>query len=199
MYDDTPPSDILQQGDIFQNVPIFFIPPLPLRIIREKSEGVAPVVKIADIFHYQTSLDLISEKSPNIVEETAAVDLRVRTAMIMSQTCDVLHRKAIAICPVFSFSEYKEKLISELGCDERQAENKLQAIRDRKVNYFFYLESHNNFPESLADLQEINTANKDFLKLEHRSVSLNNLSRHILAHQLGNYFMRPAIPLKSDG
>ena len=198
MYNISPPKDLLQQGDIFENVPLFFIPPYPLRIIEEKAAGEAPIVKIANIYHYQKPEDLLRGRDSIEVEESVAVDLRIRRALIISQTCDIKDRDAVAICPVFSFDEYEKNfLIKILKYETGQAANKLNAVRTRSVNYIFYLPAYKtdglNLPESLVDLQYINTVPVNFLSIQSKLISLSDRARHTLAYQVSHFFGRPAL------
>lgn len=186
IYEINPPPQLLQQGDVLKDIPFVLIPPLPFRIAKPFVGG-----KFATIKEVQK---LEGEEG---VAESTLVDVFRQRIMIISQTCDILDRETVAICPVYSIEEYKAKLIEVMDGDTARAQKWLDEnilkTKKKRVNYLFHLPPYNNFPDSVGDFQYINTIKKEFLGIENRLVSLSDLGRNVLSFDLATFFSRPAV------
>ena len=184
MYEINPPPDLLQQGDVLKNIPFVLIPPLPLRIAKPFIGG-----KLARIVEKQAL-----EDEEGGVRESALVDIFLKKIMVISQTCDILNRETIAVCPVYSVQEYKTRLMEALGWDDAKAQKRIDDdVSKGKTNYLFYLPPSNNFPAAVVDFQHINTVNRELLKIENRVICLSDFGRNLLSYNLAAFFSRPAV------
>jgi hypothetical protein len=182
LYAATPSSD-LEQGDVLTGIPFVLIPPFPLKIAKPAVGNVASIEEIKSLGDFEEGEG-----------KSALVDVFLRRVMIISQSCDILHREVVAVCPVYSIEEYKTRIMQLPGWDEAKAKKRIDDdISQRKTNYLFYLPPAGSFPASVADFQYINTVDKEFLKIENRVLSLSDLGRNVLSHGLLVFFSRPAI------
>jgi len=201
-YSTNPSPDLLQQGDVLENIPFFVIPQLPLLIARKVGgETIDQDIQQAEITSYEDPSRLIDE---GLVNESAVVDLEMGRVMIVSQTCDIPLRDNVAVCKVFSVEEYREKSIEvymerrvdvDRDIASRKADEHIESnLRKWRINYLFYLPAHNTTEELISDFQNINTIRIEFLKIENRAASLSPMARHMLANHLGQFLSRPAVP-----
>lgn len=107
------------------------------------------------------------------------------SVMAISQTCDAQRRESIILAPIFSFSYMREKGLTEW---------KLNEVRGRKLNYWFYLpELSGVLGESLVDFQLIRYFSRETVEAYKtiKTVSLSDWGRHHLSWALSNFFGRP--------
>jgi hypothetical protein len=191
IYEVNPNAEFLQQGDILKDIPFFFIPPLPLRIVRKTAEGETLSVKRADIIDFASAKDL---KDSGSVEESVVVDLHIRNVILATQTCDIERRETIAVCPIYSLEEYKQKLVGS-GISETKFESQLVEIKKYGLNYLFYLPPTDSLVESIVDFEYVNTIRNDntTINILNRTHSLSHYGRGLLAHRISEFFGRPAV------
>lgn len=106
--------------------------------------------------------------------------------MLLSQSCDIQRRKYIIIAPVIT--------IQELERTGESNSNQIRALREQKINYWFYLPedgSANILPESYVEFTKITHIPRDLLDKNKRVKCLSDLGRHWLGFKLGNFFGRP--------
>jgi len=154
-YEDDPDSNNFYQGDVLKDYDIIILPD-----------------KTAKSQLVETSVSTTGTAQMFVKKLRASI-------MIISQTCDILHRDFVAICPVFP--------ISRLANNERK-----DAVRGGKVNYRFWLpEKIGYIEESYVDFQIINTIKRDNLDLTSRVVALTDRYRTHLTNCLYKFFCRP--------
>ncbi|MHA1395919.1 MAG: hypothetical protein ACTSRZ_20640 [Promethearchaeota archaeon] len=166
----TQPSDEAKrifQGDIFCNQIIITIPP-NIQIIRKNKNEEYRVFKLEELPDAFTNKELII---------VYAIKSNI---IVLSQTCDIEHREFISIAPVFPLTN-----INNI--------DKINSLKNNKVNYRFYIPESKNLEESYAELTLIHSIPKEYLKLENRISSLSDYSRHLLQDQLNRYFCRPFV------
>ncbi len=154
-YEDNLDSNSFYQGDVLSDYDIVMLPD-----------------KTAETQSMETSVSTTGTAQILVKRDRTNI-------MIISQTCDILNRDFVAICPVFP--------ISKLTNDDRQ-----DAVRKGRTNYRFWLpEKIGYIEESYADFQIINTIKRDNLDLASRVVALTDRYRTHLTDCLYKFFCRP--------
>lgn len=163
-------SSLLYQGDVITDFP-FPVLEGSKKIKKDQTTG-------------QFELD---ESSSQETESLFAIEKKLQTVMILSQTCDLQRRKNVIICPVYSLKDFIE--------DNVLNKSTVESIRKRSVNYWFYLPEYKNLEESIVDLQTMVYVSRTTLGpyLSKRIIILSDLGRHHLSWSVVNYFGRPAM------
>ncbi len=115
-----------------------------------------------------------------------------KPALAISQTCDLQRRPFVQVSPIHSFSYLKDELIKS-GKSETSADSFIDSVRNKQVNYYFYLEadSARGIDEGYADLNFVCTVSRSQLIQLPRIATLNDYNRQVLAYFVGNLFLRP--------
>lgn len=128
----------------------------------------------------------------DLSSRTSSTELFRKQALIITQTCDLQRRHFIQLCPIHNFDDLKKDLVDG-GKSEKGAESFIDSIRNRTVNYYFYLKADAvlGIKEGYADLNFISTIPRTQLLTLNRITSLATYPRQVLAYQSGNLFLRP--------
>jgi hypothetical protein len=156
------------QGDIIKDFPFFIY------------DSAKALEKVSETnFSLQDETDTIASPSLFVVET------RRTKVLLLSQTCDIQRRKHIMACPIYEVDSLLE--------DGTLNTKRVEALRKRQINYWFYLPEQGDEKESLADLQTIFYVPKRMLDqhLSSRIISLDDWARHHLCWTLATYFGRP--------
>ncbi len=115
-----------------------------------------------------------------------AVETKKQKVIILSQTCDIQRRSNVIVCPVYELKEVVDGGAINL--------KRVEALKSRRIYYWFYLPEFQVLQESFADLQTMVYVPRDIIEkyVTKRAVSLSDLGRHHLAWSLATYFGRPA-------
>lgn len=161
-------ASLLYQGDIIDGLPFYILG--DVKSVIQNDQGY---------YIEQASIIANNDVTLHIVEA------KKRRVMVLSQTCDAQRRENIIICPVYTLSELVET--GAIG------KGKLESVRGRKVNYWFYLPPEGDFPESIADFQTMLFVPRLSMDsfIDKKIISLNDFGRHHLAWGLAGYFGRP--------
>ncbi|MFZ2303333.1 MAG: hypothetical protein WAV98_00905 [Minisyncoccia bacterium] len=169
---------VFYQGDIIDNFPFFVVESENFNVLEPETNQSTnqkyQIKKIKSLPKEQTTDHLI------------VIDARRQRVMILSQTCDVQQRETIIFAPVFEVS----KAIS----DGRMTNNQAISLRNRKLDYWFYLPKQDSvIEESYIDLQIIHYVPKSLIleNLQNRVLALSDWGRHHLSWALSDFFGRP--------
>lgn len=166
---------VFYQGDIIDNFPFFVVDSENFNVL--ETEPTSKKYKIKKL----KSLPL-EETTDHLI----AIDARRQRVMILSQSCDIQQRGTIIFAPVFEIS----KAISE----GRMTDNQASSLRNRKVDYWFYLPRQEGvIEESYIDFQIIHYVPKTLIikNLQNRVLALSDWGRHHLGWALSDFFGRP--------
>lgn len=166
---------VFYQGDIIDNFPFFVIDSENFNVLEAGTAGKEyKINKIKSLSAEETTDHLI------------AIDARRQRVMILSQSCDIQQRGTIIFAPVFEIA----KAISE----GRMTGNQASSLRNRKVDYWFYLPKQDGvIEESYIDFQIIHYVPKVLIikNLQNRVLALSHWGRHHLGWALSDFFGRP--------
>lgn len=126
--------------------------------------------------------DILNGKFGTDNEAKLEVRAKLGLIMILSQTCDIEHRKNVIVCPVYEMRNFS------FNKDETES------IKERRTGYWFYLPKLENIiDESVADFQTIYYVPRDLLdqNKKNKILTLTDWGRHHLGWALGSYFGRP--------
>jgi hypothetical protein len=152
-YNSNPDIEHFYQGDILKDYPIIILP----------ERNVTKIVYEGD------------EYSGTAMVQTKTF---VTNIIIISQTCDIIHRDLVAICPVFPVDRLDASLQEQL--------------KRGKINYRFWLPPITGvLTESYADFVIINTIKRQSLDINQRLASLSERYRSHLTDAIYHYFCRP--------
>jgi len=169
---------VFYQGDIIDNFPFLVIDSDNFNVLEaESTQQTGKKYKIKKF----KSLP-VEETSDHLI----AIDARRQKVAILSQTCDVQQRGTIIFAPVFGVA----KAIS----DGRMTDNQASSLRNRKVDYWFYLPKQEGvIEESYIDFQIIHYVPKALIieNLKNRVLALSDWGRHHLGWALSDFFGRP--------
>lgn len=130
----------------------------------------------------ESELDLLEEGT----EREVLVKAILSDVIILSQSCDIQRRQYVIVAPILK--------VKDLEGNETLKHDEIAAIRNRKINYWFYLpELPGILDESVCNLQTIYYISRSLLENHRNSkcVSLSDWGRHHLGWALSNYFGRP--------
>lgn len=156
------------QGDIISDFPFYIF------------ENVL-ALRRTDAGHYE-----VGEHATTETEMVFGVGAKVQNVMILSQTCDAQRRSNVILCPVYQLNEFT--------IDNTINVDRLRAIRERRINYWFYLPAFDTLQESIADLQAMIYVPRETIErfLPSKTLALSDLGRHHLSWSLATFFGRPA-------
>ncbi len=161
-------KNILYQGDIIADFPFYLF------------ENNQPIKKSKTGYF---ELDGVTEETDRSL---FAIEARKQNVMILSQTCDVQRRNNVIVCPVYDLKEFiKDNTINS---------DRAKEIRNRRIQYWFYLPEYTKLVESLADFQTMIYVPRTSIEkyTSSRFITFSDLGRHHLSWSLATYFGRPA-------
>ncbi len=165
--DELPEPDRIYQGDIFKEQIIITIPP-DLKLLRLDD----------DERYVLYALDELENAFKGNSSEALVANAVQTNVIVLSNTCDIDHREFVSIAPLFPLD-----IISNTDVQ--------RSIKERKINYMFFLPSSGECPDSYADLNLINSVKKEILNLDNRTSSLSEYAQRWLQDTLYRYFCRP--------
>lgn len=166
---------VFYQGDIIDNFPFFVVDSENFNVLETETAGKEYKIK-----------KLKSLSAEETIDHLIAIDARRQRVMILSQSCDIQQRGTIIFAPVFEIT----KAISE----GRMTDNQASSLRNRKVDYWFYLPKQEGvIEESYIDFQIIHYVPKALItkNLQNRVLALSDWGRHHLGWALSDFFGRP--------
>lgn len=154
-----------------------------------------PFLSLKDeyVFLEKDGSKFLRSENPSVeTENLIAVTSKKSSVIIISHSCDIEQRNIVLIAPVYSL----QSLISEGLVKNSQIEN----LKDRKINYLFYLPPFGSeFEESVALLNSIHYVSKEMLNKfkDNKIISLSDWGRHHLGYTLGVMLGRPILDKNS--
>ncbi|OGG11575.1 hypothetical protein A2Z00_05075 [Candidatus Gottesmanbacteria bacterium RBG_13_45_10] len=178
-------DDDYYQGDLIVNYH-FIVPPVgPPVLIQQNTRSIElqPLTGITNAYQANNKERLVANSF-------------IANAMVITQSCDILRREYVSVCPVFPLEKYKTDLASR-SIPESKINDTIGNIINQKYNYFLYLpkaeypEKHISIEESYVDLMVINSLPNANLKNYSRLISISDKGRHWLGFKLSMLFGRP--------
>jgi len=163
--------DILYQGDILKNFPFFIFPEKFKFLTKSNDENK---------FILETSQKTVHGEQPIMIT------VKLTSAILLSQTCDIQQRENIVVAPVYTIETFKESGIL--------SDNKVDLVKKRRYGYLFYLPKLDGvIDDSIVYLQTIHYLPKNcVLSYKNNKIAtMSDWGRHHLAWALSNYFGRP--------
>lgn len=180
-YDPNPDGRLLAQGDVVDGVTFVWTPPknkrwvlmrpLPAESLKRPVGGLPRTFKA----YIDGELQTAWERDDGELVMAAGY---AQTCMILSQSCDLDHRKNVQIAPVSSLTDIT---------NDRTRNN----VRAGDVGYFYYLPPNGDFPESYADLNQITTIDPSYLRIDQLRVRLSPRGLVDFMNLLSDYFAKP--------
>lgn len=181
LYDQNPDGKLFAQGDVVDGVPFVWTPPKSRRWVLLRPLPTQPVTApIGGLPRkFNAFLDGELQTAWNRPDgELIMAPGYARPAIILSQSCDLDHRKSVHIAPVLPITEV---------ANDRTKEN----IRAGEVGYYYYLPPTGTFPESFADLTHITTIDPTYLRIDQLLIRLSAVGLTDFMNFLSDYFAKP--------
>jgi hypothetical protein len=180
-YDPTPDLNCFCQGDLVNGVPVVFMPPSGERwvvlrpgksvTLEQAKRGAIPSVFKPSVEHENPDA---WEGSEELVVAKATKTL----IALLTQTCDIDHRKHLQVAPVYSAEGLDERKLSSLHVDE--------------IKHWFYLpDDPPHIRESYVDIAKVVSIHRSYLSQAHFVKRHSNSGLVALQVKLAQYFGRP--------
>ncbi len=167
MYDQNYDHSILFQGDIIKDIKFNILPNSEIRMCNIENPPSEDYSKQIFMNDFQINHSIYY----------------TNIGMVLSQNCDIDHRKFILLAPVFTIASRYVRQNSHIS-----------SLRGHKICYEIHLQPTQNLPESFVDLQVIIPYNKSRINLQDRIAVLSMFGRGLVQQQLRDYFGRLEAP-----
>jgi hypothetical protein len=180
-YDPDPDLSFISQGDLLTGLPVVFMPPSGERwvllrpgktiTLQQAKRGMIPSVFKPSVEH----------DDPNTWEDSEELVVAKATKAliaVLTQTCDIEHRKHVQVAPVQTIAGLNEK--------------KLESLRADDIKYWFYLPPDPPvLAEGYIDVAKIVSVHSSYLAQAHLVKRHSNSGVVSLQAKLAGYFGRP--------
>jgi hypothetical protein len=187
MYDATPDETSLYQGDVFDGIPLIFLPdkiskwlilrPDPKSALTDVDEVLGG--RVPKWFRAQAEGSVKDAWTFGNKEEFVAAKARKMRVIIVTQTCDLVQRSKYQVAPVYS--------ANALNANDKEN------LRLNEFYYMFYLPA---FPPAIAedsyvDFSEIQSVPRTYFKPDAVVTRFSEATRVEFQAQVAEYYGRP--------
>jgi hypothetical protein len=195
-YETDPDISSYYQGDVVGGVPVVFMPParsgawILLRPSAPVSLQQALAGNLPKVF--RPVVEHSADDPWQGDEELVLAKATKRPVLLVTQTCDLVHRNFVQVAPVYS----ADKLSAA----------KQESLDVNEITYLFCLpQQPGHLERSFADLSQITSVHRSYVAAGRLSVRLSNIGRIALQKHLANFHGRPfgfspaeAVPQDAD-
>jgi hypothetical protein len=178
-YDQNPDISTLYQGDIIDDVPLVFMPPVgkgwvllrpsPPVMLHEALSGKTPKA-------FLPKAEKMLSDAWTMSSEFVLAKAALTRVMVTNHMCDIENRSFLQVAPV--------RNADELGGGKRGS------LRTNEIKYLFYLPEYDAFPESFADLSQTTPVHRSYLRGKRAILRLTSTAMTELQNQIAEFQAR---------
>ena len=180
-YDPNPNFSYISQGDLLTGLPVVFMPPSGERwvvlrpgkaiTLQQAKRGMIPNV-------FKPSVEHDDPNAWQDAEELVVAKASKGLIAVLTQTCDIEHRRHVQVAPVQTVDGLNEKKLASLRADD--------------IKYWMYLPPDlPALPEGYIDIAKIVSVHSSYLPQAHFIKRHSNSGVVALQAKLAGFFGRP--------